>query len=417
MKILVIMLNWYPYCGPLMPIYGAIFTELLSMGDEITIIASLPHYRKGSPVSWSGIPSRLYEVTRWKKAKLIRSWVFAPAFRSEKLSLLYRALNFISFNVSSAIAAIFLAGKADVIFAPSSPPLTNGIVAYLISRFKRCPFVYNVQDIYPDIAVNLGLVRNRLLLLGLRFLEKAVYRLSDEIVTISEGMRDIIQRKGVPSEKIEVIENYIDPSSFGLERSKNEFSRALGLNDAFVVMYAGNIGVPHGVEVLVHAAEALRDEPKLIFCFVTRGERKAEVERLVKVKGLKNVILLPPQPEEVVPQIWAAASVGVITYRRGLAGFSLPSKLFAAMCAGRPVIGSVDHDSETARIIKSAQCGLCVEPESPTDLAEAVRLLKRSPEVTTAMGRKGREYVEKNLHREVIASHYSSLFKSLASVR
>ncbi len=417
MKILVIMLNWYPYCGPLMPIYGSVFRQLLSMGDEITIISSLPHYHRGSPESRSRIPYQPYEVMRWEKAKLIRSWVFAPSFRSENLSLLYRALNFLSFNVSSAFAAIFLAGKADIIFAPSSPPLTNGIVAYLVSRFKRCPFVYNVQDIYPDIAVNLGLVRNRLLLLGLRFLEKAVYRLSNKILTISEGMRDIIRGKGVPDEKIEVIENCIDPYFFRPNSGTNEFSRVLGLDGSFVVMYAGNIGVPHGVEVLVHAAEILRDEPKLIFCFVARGERRADIERLARIKGLKNVILLPPQPEDLVPQIWASASVGVITYRRGLAGFSLPSKLFAAMCAGRPVIGSVDDDSETARIINNAQCGLCVKPESPVELAEAVLLLKKSPEVTMEMGRKGREYVEKNLRREVTALQYSYLFKSVASAR
>jgi colanic acid biosynthesis glycosyl transferase WcaI len=415
MKILVIMLNWYPYCGPLMPIYGAIFRQLLSMGDEITIISSLPRDHEGSPGSRLGIHFRPYEVTRWEKARLIRSWVFAPSFRSENLSLLYRAMNFLSFNVSSALVAIFLAGKADIIFAPSSPPLTNGIVAYLVSRFKRCPFVYNVQDIYPDIAVKLGLVRNRLLLLALRFLEKAVYDLSNKILTISEGMRDIIGGKGVPPEKIEVIENVIDPCFMGPESGKNEFSRALGLDGSFVVMYAGNIGVPHGVEVLVHTAEILRDEPKLIFCFVARGERRADIERLAKTKGLRNVILLPPQPEDVVPQIWASASVGVITYRRGLAGFSLPSKLFAAMCAGRPVIGAVDDDSETARIIKNAQCGLCVQPESPAELAEAVLLLKKSPEVTMEMGRKGREYVERNLRREVIALHYSELFKSVAS--
>ncbi len=215
MKILVIMLNWYPYCGPLMPIYGAIFKELMDRGDEITIVSSLPHHHKGSPASYAKSPCRLYEITQWERAKLIRSWVFSPPLESDRLSLLYRVLNFISFNVSSALAAIFLAGKADVIFAPSSPPLTNGIVAYLVSRFKRCPFVYNVQDIYPDIAVNLGLVKNRLLLLGLRFLEKAVYRLSNKVLTISGGMREIIEKKGVPSGKVEVIENFLDPCFFG----------------------------------------------------------------------------------------------------------------------------------------------------------------------------------------------------------
>ena len=409
------MLNWYPYCGPLMPIYGAIFRQLLSMGDEITIVSSLPRHHGGTPASPSKNHFRLYEISRWERAELIRSWVFAPHSERERPSLLWRVLNFISFNVSSALAAILLAGKADVIFAPSSPPLTNGIIAYLVSRFKRCPFVYNVQDIYPDIAVNVGLIRNRLLLLVLKFLEKSVYRVSNKVLTISEGMRDIIEKRGVPSDKLEIIENFLDSSSFGVDPGDNEFARSFSLNDSFVIMYAGNIGVPHGVEVIVHAAEILRDEPKTLFCFVARGERRANIERLIRKKDLKNVMLLPPQPENMVPQIWAAASVGVITYRRGLAGFSLASKLFAAMCAARPVIASVDNESETARIIESAKCGLCVQPESPGEIADAILHLKKNPEAAMEMGRRGREYVEKNLRKEVIASHYSSLFKSLVS--
>jgi colanic acid biosynthesis glycosyl transferase WcaI len=400
-----------------MPIYGAIFKELMDKGDEITIVSSLPHHHKGTPESYSKSPSRLYEVSRWERAKLIRSWVFSPPLDGERLSLLYRALNFLSFNISSTLAATFLAGKADLIFAPSSPPLTNGIVAYLVSRFKRCPFVYNVQDIYPDIAVNLGLVRNRLLLLGLKFLEKAVYQLSSKVLTISGGMREIIKRKGVPSEKLEVIENFLDSSFFADRQADNDFSRSFGLNGSFVIMYAGNIGVPHGVEVIVHAAEILRNEPKLIFCFVARGERRAEIERLIKTKALENVVFLAPQLEDVVPQIWASASVGAISYRRGLADFSLPSKLFAAMAAGKAVIASVDARSETARIVESAGCGVCVKPESAVEFAEAVLLLKGNPEIATAMGRRGRNYIQEHLRKEVIGLQYSSLFNSLISGR
>jgi colanic acid biosynthesis glycosyl transferase WcaI len=152
-----------------------------------------------------------------------------------------------------------------------------------------------------------------------------------------------------------------------------------------------------------------------LFCFVARGERKADIEKLTQKKHLTNVMLLPIKPVNMVPQIWAAASVGVITYRRGLAGFSLASKLFDAMCAARPVIASVDRDSETARIIESAKCGLCVQPESPGEIADAILHLKRNPEVAMEMGRRGREYVEKNLRKELIALHYSYMFKSLIS--
>jgi colanic acid biosynthesis glycosyl transferase WcaI len=252
-------------------------------------------------------------------------------------------------------------------------------------------------------------------LLLLKFLEKSVYRGSNKVLTISGGMREIIEKRIVPRDKVEVIENCLDASVLGVNPGDNEFARSFGLQDSFVVMYAGNIGVPHGVEVIVYAAEILRDEPKTLFCFVARGERKADIERLIRNKHLTNVMLLPIKPVNMVPQIWAAASVGVITYRRGLGGFSLASKLFDAMCAARPVIASVDHDSETARIIEIAKCGLCVQPESPGQIADAILHLKRNPEVATEMGRRGREYVEKNLRKEVIALQYSALLRSLVS--
>ncbi|PQP33810.1 hypothetical protein C6A37_11020, partial [Desulfobacteraceae bacterium SEEP-SAG9] len=123
--ILVIMLYWYPYDGALMSIYGYIFKRLISKGHKVTIITSFPHYRKGRPETWKEIRRKLFEKTEWKGATIIRSYVFAPVFRGNKFSLFFRALNYISFNISSTLAGIFLAGKQDIIFSPSSPPLTN----------------------------------------------------------------------------------------------------------------------------------------------------------------------------------------------------------------------------------------------------------------------------------------------------
>jgi len=259
----------------------------------------------------------------------------------------------------------------------------------------------------------MGVIKKRWLVSLLKRLERLVYRLSTRVVTISENMRKIITYKGVPSEKISVIENFLDVDFIAPAPKDNDFSRCYGLVDDFVVMYAGNVGIPHGVDVLIHTAEILKNEPRLIFCFVARGENKEMVEAMARDKGLRNTIFIPPQREEVVPLIWASASVGMVTYRKGLADLSLPSKLLAVMGAARPVIASVDEDSDTARIITQSGCGLVVPAESPESIAEAVIHLKTHPRVASQMGRNGRQYVERNLQRRAISDRYDALFRSL----
>lgn len=409
------MLYWYPYEGPLMPIYGAIFKDLMKKGHKVTIVTSFPHFRNGRPEIWQEYRARLYEITEWEGIKLIRCYVYAPSHSQRSSGLFYRVLNFISFNITSPLAAILLTGKADVVFAPSSPPLSNGIVAWFVSLFKRCPMVYNVQDLYPDMAIKLNLVQNHFVVAVLLGTEKLVYRLSKKILTISESMAGIITKKGVSPEKIKVIENFIDTDFIRPGQRNNAFSRANCLNGSFVVMYAGNIGIPHGVEVLVLAAEILRKEKGIIFCFVGRGEYKEKMKALTKDKDLNNVVFIEPQPENVVPMIWASASVGGITYRKGLAEFSVPSKLLAMMSAARPVIASVDSDSSTAKLIKKAECGIIVSPESAEALAESVMQLKERPDLAEKMGNNGRFYLENKFTRGKIVTRYESFFRRVVA--
>ena len=411
MNILVVMLYWYPYEGPLMPIYGSLFKGLQDKGHKITIVCSFPHYRKGRSETWKEYRGKLYQLTDWKGIKLIRSYVYAPVFDPKKSGLAYRALNFISFNISSLLAAVFLAGKADVVFAPSSPPLSNGIIAWIVSKFKRCSMVYNVQDLYPDMAVKMGLIKNKPFLGMLSKMEKVVYRLSSKVLTISDSMAETIRKKGVTSQRVEVIENFIDAEAIKPCSKSNELSTRYNMDRHFVVMYAGNIGIPHGVEVLICAAEIFKSEKKMVFCFVARGEYKERISFIAAQKNLQNALFLEPQPEKMVPLIWASATVGAITYRKGLGKFSLPSKLLACMCAARPVIASIDLDSAAANLITKAECGICVPPESPELLAESLIKLRNNPLKTETMGQNGREYVEKHLNRDMIVNHYDTLFR------
>jgi colanic acid biosynthesis glycosyl transferase WcaI len=264
------------------------------------------------------------------------------------------------------------------------------------------------------MAGKMGIVKNGLLLQCLLILEKWVYSFSNKVIVISEGMKSIIEQKGVSPKKVKVIENFIDTEFITPEPRDNLFSRKYGLHDRFVVMYAGNIGIPHGVEVLIEAAEMLQLEKDLVFCFLGRGENRHRIEFLARQKGLTNSIFIDQQPEDIVPLIWATASVGIITYRKGLADFSVPSKLLAMMCAARPAIASVDESSDTAKFIRKSGCGFCVQSEDPLALVNAIKLLYEDKRLCEEMGRNGRRYVEENLNREVVSSHYEKLFADLS---
>lgn len=404
------MLYWYPYEGPLQPIYGRIFQDLMGKGHKITIVTSFPHFRKGREETWDEYRGKLFQRDKWKDAKVVRSYVYAPVFDQRKPGLLYRALNFISFNISCIIAGIFMTGKQDVIFAPSSPPLTNGLCAGIVSLWKCCPIVYNVQDMYPDMAEKLGLIKTRAILLILKRLESIVYKIADKVMLLSEGMRKNVRNKGVPVGKTEIIPNFIDTNFIKPLPQDNPFSIQWGLVNHFIVMYAGNIGLPHGVEFVVEAAERLKDKKDMLFCFVARGENKDKLVELCDSKTLRNTVFIPQQPEDMVPHIWASSDVSLVTSRKGLSGDSVPSKTFAIMASGRPIIAMVDEGSEVWNIVKGAKCGICVPAERADLLVQAILRLYNNEKERKEMGENGRRFVVENFSRKIISRRYEKLF-------
>lgn len=410
MKIIVLMLYWYPYEGPLMPIYGAICKNLMAKGHKITIITSFPHYRKGRSETWDGYRGKLFEKTTWEGATLIRSYVFAPVFKNSKFGLFYRALNFISFNISCIMAGIFLTGKQDVVFAPSSPPLTNGICAHVIARLKKIPMIYNVQDLYPDMAINVGVVQNEIIIKILRLAENFVYKKAKKVLVISRAMEKNLLSKKASKDKIKIISNFVDTTFIKPMDKKNEFSLKFRLNKKFVVMYAGNMGFYYGMEFVVETAELLAKYTEIIFSFVSRGEYKDKIMSLCKSKNLKNVIFPPQQPEQMVPCIWATADISLVTTKKGLSTDTVPSKIFSIMASGRPIIAVMDEGCETWNLVKQAKCGMCVPPENPDLLAQAILSLYDSEKQRKEMGEKGRRFVEKNFSPETICQKYEELF-------
>jgi colanic acid biosynthesis glycosyl transferase WcaI len=244
-----------------------------------------------------------------------------------------------------------------------SPPLTIGLTAYLLGKLKGVPYCYNVQDIWPEAAVRLGMLRGEHTIRFWERVEKFIYRHSRRIFAISDEFSENLEGKGVPATQIEVIPNFVDTTFIRPLPRRNAFAAKHGLNDKFVVLYAGNVGLSQGLEVVLDAAELLHGQSDVLFQIVGAGSSKAELMAEAARRNLSNVCFLPLQEEADVPELYASCDVALIPLRRGLAQNSVPCKTYSIMSSARPYIASVDEGSNVWKLTERVDCGVCIPPE------------------------------------------------------
>jgi len=380
--------------------------DLAALGHQITVITSMPHYDAGR--IWDEYRGKLIQCDRHGPINVYRLYLYVPNDRGRFLG---RLLNYASFNTLSAVTGT-LVRQHDIVLVPS-PPLTNGLSADLISRLRRIPFVYNVQDIWPDVVIRAGVMTNPRTIAFFRGLERYVYRRAAAVTVISEGFRQNLLAKGVSSSKIKVIPNFFDTEFVRPLPRHNSFSSDNRLDDKFVVLFAGNVGYSQGLETVLDAAQQLTDLQDLLFLIVGNGVAKAGLETYAQERGLQNVCFLPFQPHEVLPKMYASSDICLVPLRKGFTNESVPCKVFTIMASGRPMIASVDEGSDTWELVEQAQCGLCVPPENPHALAKAIRTLCADPALRERLGRNGREHVVQHYTRQVVARQYHALLTSL----
>ena len=411
MKILVVSLYYEPdKCQSNGPIVRALCEDWAEAGHEVTVLTSFPHHNRDAV--WPEYRGRLFQRDRVGKVRVIRSYIYVPRERSSG----GRLLNYLSFNISSTIAGLF-AGRQDVIFVMSPPPLTSGLAAFLLGAVKGIPWCYNLQDIWPEVAIKLGMLRGRRSIAFFEALERFVYRRSRKIFAISDEFKRNLLGKGVAESKIEVIPNFTDTSIIRPLAKSNAFSRAHGLTDKYVVLYAGNIGLSQGLEVILDAAGELRDRRDLLFLIVGEGACREQLAAEAARRGLGNVKLLPLQPESDVPLVYASCDVALIPLRRGITGNSVPCKTYSIMAAGKPYIAGVDAGSDVWKLAESIGCGVCIEPENGSALARAVLRMQADPATAQTMGLNGRRYAERHFTREAITDRYRVALESLFEKR
>lgn len=389
--------------------------ELRSLGHDITVFTTTPHYNLDPEARSRQLLVRCRGGLLYQSdCQGIKVHHASIPVKGGRVGA--RLLDYIRFHAISTVAGLTTGDGYDVILAPS-PPLTIGLSAWLLGLARRVPFIYNVQEIYPDVAVSLGVLTNPRAIRAMEMLERFIYRRARVITVISDWFRRRLLTKGVPAAKLRVIPNFVDTDFMQPGPRHNDFAAAHELNDKFVVLYAGNIGLTQGFETILTAAERLQGLPDLRFVIIGDGTRRGWLEAQLAENPLPNVMLLPYQPRSVVPHIYATSDLCLVPLKRGTAQETFPSKIYNIMAAGRAVVASADLDSELSWVVEQAGCGWAVPPDDPHALAMVIEQAYRAREQLPGMGSRGRDYVVKHHSRQAVARQYDALIRELTDGR
>jgi colanic acid biosynthesis glycosyl transferase WcaI len=329
-------------------------------------------------------------------------------------NILWRLLAWAFFHIISIIAGLTIVPRPSVIIAPS-PPLTIGLCTWLLGMLHRVPYIYNVQEIYPDIAIRLGAVRNRWIIGLLYRLEKFVYSKAAAVTVIASRMRGQLLEKGVSKDKVYIIPNFVDVSDLAPLPKDNDFSREYSLYSKFVVSYAGNMGPAQGLEHFIDAAKILQAETGIIFLMMGDGILRESLKQRIERYNLGNFSFLPYQQYSLMGQAYAASDLCLVPQAIETGSEAVPSKVYRIMACARPVLAVTDENADLARLVKEASCGAFVLPGSAEALAEMILKAYHNQQQWKKMGIAGREHVVRYYARETVTNQYHVLIETLAS--
>lgn len=374
-------------------------------GHEVTVVTCAPNHPQGTV--YEGYRNKLIQWENQDGIRVVRIWTYVTANQG----FLKRTVNYISFMMAAILSAPFLSGF-DITLS-TSPQFFNGLAGYAVSRIKRTPWILEIRDLWPESIVAVGAITNRPIIGLLEALELFAYRRADHIVVVTDSFKTHIQDKGICKQKVTVIKNGVDFSLYK-KPPDNPVSLAakIGIEGRFVASYIGTHGMAHHLETILQAADELREWQDIVFLLVGDG---AERDRLLAMKdsmNLSNVVMLDQQPKTAMPHFWSLSNVSLVLLRKcDLFKTVIPSKIFESMAMERPIILGVE--GESSELLKSAEAGICIEPENEKDLAAQVLNLYQNPRRCQELGSNGRKYVLENFDRLVLAKRFSDLIRNV----
>lgn len=362
-----------------------------------------------TPIPCRGITSdirikyRNKKIERHGNATIHRYWL-----PYEKSNVLSRALRYFLQNLIQIWKG--LGCSYDVILLGSTPP-TMGLVGTILKKIKRKPFVYNLQDIFPDSLVTGNITHKGSVIWKIgSIVEKITYKNADHIIVISESFKQNLLNKGVPEEKITVVSNWIDVDEIHpVKKENNKLYEEFSISrDKFLVVYAGNFGAAQGADIILKSAEQLKKYVDIQFVIFGGGAEFATAKKIVADHELSNVIIHDLLPSERVSEVYSLGDIALITCKKGVGKAGMPSKTWSIMACNTPIVASFDTGSELDLIVSAAKAGICIEPENSEKLSEAI--LEYKTKSHTNIGR-ARDYVIEHASRDVCVGQYKDVLE------
>lgn len=376
-------------------------------GHHVTVLTGFPNHPHGKiPAQYRG---KLFLEEQVEGYTIRRSFIYAVPNKGK----FRRIFNHLSLAVSTFLGSIFKK-KPDVIIA-SSPPIFLGFSGYLLSKLKRVPYLFEVRDVWPQQAIDLGMLKNKHLIKFLEKYEQFLYRHASKVVGVTDGMRDHFLKTGVPNKKIKIVYNGTDLNIFKPGIINENLKAELGLLGKFVVSYIGTMGLSQGLSFALEAAKQLQfDYPEIHFLFVGDGAERDNLIALSKELKLTNVTFLPSQPRSIVPDLYRLTDVAMVLLKNlPIFYHAKPSKLFEIMASGVPVILGVA--GEVQQVVMEAEAGFCIEPENIQQLSKAIVDIYTQPDLKEQFTLNSRRYVEEHYNRQNLANHYLHILEEVVN--
>jgi glycosyltransferase involved in cell wall biosynthesis len=287
------------------------------------------------------------------------------------------------------------------------------LASLALARFRRVPFVLNVQDLFPQSAIDLGLLSSRALIRAFELMEGILYRHATKVTVHSEGNAEHVRSRGVSPDRVSIAHTGVNVDQIRPGDRANAFRTAHDLGDHFVASFAGVLGYSQDLDIILAAANTLRDDPKILFLIIGDGVEKPRLEKKARQLSLTNVRFLPLLPRDEYAAALTASDVGLSTLRADVRTPVVPSKIPSIMAAGRPVVAALPLDGDAPKLIAAAEAGYTLPPGDSDALAETIRQLSRDPDLCARLGANGRRYAERELSVEASAARYEALFERI----
>ena len=406
MRILILTQYYHP--EPVEKIHD-LARGLVQMGHVVQVITSFPCYPKGK--IYPGYRLKLIQKEELHGVRISR----VPQVSDHSRSASRRALYYLSFAVSAAIAGLAIGRGVDVILVYQAA-LPVGLSGIFLKQFRRVPLVLDVVDLWPESVVFTGMISNKFAISLICAVAKFVYRGANHVNVVTHGYKRCLTAMGVDEKKIGVIHNWMPSATYQVVKAEPELAKREGLYGRFNIIYAGTMGPMQELRTVLDAAELIRDIPEVQFVLIGDGLQYEDLVKTTQERSLVNVIVLGRRPPQEMPGFYALADILLVHLKPDpLSDVSIPSKTFAYMASGRPVLMAVRGDAQT--FVKDSGFGIAVEPSNPERMAEAVRWFYTLPKrERNQMGKTALNVYSKNYCSEVQINKFERILRVASAI-